>query len=172
MAIASTPSCDGKVLESQIGGATQWGQIFKALAPRPNPTYARAMMYVPSTNPVFGVDTLGFGNLTNEYLLVGLRTDNSIALSTSQAIGGVSAGPVIVRDRWQCVEMSVLFAPAAGHVSVWIDGNLVLDANGPTENSGSLDHLIMGISTGATTTGVTTIYFDDVAFAGQRIGCN
>lgn len=95
-----------------------------------------------------------------------INTDNAVANDSDH--DSTATLPIA---KWTCLELEIQLA-SAGHYSLWADGKLVIDAAENTIGTQGVpyDQMRVGFSysPGAAE---QQVFFDDVAYATQKIGC-
>jgi hypothetical protein len=145
-----------------------------------NPTtpadyFMRLFVYVPSTVPQNNVSLFATQEATNFKGPNVLTVANKLTLDNQIPTPGVLfTGPTLPVDRWVCLEMEVQVA-AAGRVNLWMDDVALpaLSQNQNTNPTPRFTRFVIGVY--ANSTGVAVgpydIWFDEVMFDTQRIGC-
>ena len=170
--------------------------IFQELPGGLNSVYVRAWVYSPvqlgggsaggagdhahfiGTVEVPGQDSgaeLRFGPVQRAYL-GGFMPTYGDAFTNNQTAGSIPA------NTWTCVEWGVESAAGFDRMYGWVNGEQVLAAesagdwqNGPRAdfvNANSMSHISFGWRQFGSVADVSDIWFDDIAVATTRIGCN
>lgn len=95
-----------------------------------------------------------------------INTDNAVANDSDH--DSTATLPIA---KWTCLELEIQLA-SAGHYSLWADGKLVIDVAENTIGTQGLpyDQMRVGFSYSPGTVD-QEVFFDDVAYATQKIGC-
>ena len=81
--------------------------------------------------------------------------------------GGRQGTSVLTREAWHSIEVHSYTANGSGTVTVWLDGNVEINATGPNVG-GTISTFYLGVDNFGSSTG--TIYFDDVVVSTSPIG--
>jgi len=138
--------------------------------------YARAFVYLPSTNRPDGA-TLLAARYASTYEVVALKLGSAGRLELSREVGpgfsALSVEPFPV-DRWVCVELGLLEAGGAADVHVWVDG-LELDElhpDGGLAGTPAFDQWLLGLSWDVPAGHeAVDVWFDELLVTPSRAGC-
>ncbi len=133
--------------------------------------FGRAWIYLEPSAPVLHVAYVWAKGPNATYTLASQNgTLMSLAWFSSNETANHSATGVPI-GHWACMEWN--FDPGAGTADYWIDGTLLTDLHEGSWGKDAFQSLALGISLFGVDTGPAAydIWFDDVAVAGSRIGC-
>lgn len=87
------------------------------------------------------------------------------------ALLGLGPGGIIHQNRWHCVELHLSVADAGGVAQVKVDGTLIIDYTGDTQETGNANVQAFSFGQDIAGGGVTG-YYDDIAFNDTLGGVN
>jgi hypothetical protein len=174
------PCRGNKVAETTTFGATQSARVYKQLA-FPNPVYLRTYVYIKNGWPAYSslLEITDWKTYNTELRLS--QTPGQFYLSRDMSSGGAygpNLGPFsgVTAGAWACVEWFLQLDPAAGHSTVFVNGDPVADfpsiATVP-QGASPPAAVYLGIgATSATETGSADFLFDEFVVSSSRIGCS
>jgi hypothetical protein len=181
VAAVAMPVCRGKTaLQAHAVGGAQAARLYRNTLTLGTAAYVRAFLYLPSATDW---TTLSYGNFFELGDGVGgtvnLRfggTPGKVYVERSFVANPPETG-MLLRDRWICLEMYVLFSKTNGRVTVFTDETMIGDyPSSPTLNPASFsppNYLSVGENgTLAGSTGTIDVYFDEVVVSSTPIGCH
>jgi hypothetical protein len=176
--VSTSPvACRGSVAAHghTLGGA-QIASLFRTVAPRPNPMYTRMWFRIASTSSALDYELLGFQDGGSNFINIDINRGTSVltvdAAGVPPPLQGMQAPVQIAADQWTCLETRILFDPAAGELSVSVDGTTRIDVSGvATEGGTTFDHLLVGVITSLNEPATFDVDYDEIVVSGAPIGC-
>jgi hypothetical protein len=175
---AAMPACRGaESMHAHVVGSAQQAYLQSNPLPnRPSPLYVRAFVYLPSVSTLVPFYFVTYNSSTSDpFLQLGVDPGGGgFAVKSSYGGDFGTIGGTVPLDRWACVEVKVDFAAVGGAIAVSVDGAPVGQLTGiDTQPAATTFDLVsLGVVAGDVPAGgAFDVYFDEVVFSSQPIGC-
>jgi hypothetical protein len=173
--IESTPVCLGQnALHVTTVGGEQQAFLYRQLSQRPGTLHVRFYFYLQqySQQPF---QIVGFAAPSGDYATLYADPIHS-SFNYANSFTGLTANfnnAQLPLHQWRCLELTTRFDAKSGEVQLALDGQQLGDVAGaPTDPSSPIDAVNVGVIFTATDdTGTNDVYFDEIAFSPDPIGC-
>lgn len=124
-------------------------------------------VHTPSTSRTWNVLTI-YGSFGSDTEVLDLQIENCANINVNRGNPGAfeigNADAVLTTNQWYYIEVKFKIAEAAdgGYVKVYLDGNLIIDETGDTNNALTLGFTYARFKTTNADTGNDFVAFDDI----------